>query len=447
MTSPLRTPSETETVTKPRGPSGLPRLLAGVSSPERMSLAEHLVVHGPPPLAHRRPRREHPALIDQIEQAGLRGHGGAGFPTATKMRAVTASRRRPVLVVNAAEGEPASLKDRTLTHMLPHLVLDGGVLAAEAIGATEVIVSICEDARASIESIAEAIAERESSGRRGPRTRLTTVPANYVAGQESALVNHLNGAPAIPTFTPPMPFQQGVARRPTLISNVETLAHVALIARHGPSWFRQLGTPSQPGSTLLTLSGPVAHPGVYEIECGASLASLITAAGGTVARPRALLLGGYGGSWIGEEQLSGLLLADEYLSEYGATVGAGVTLLLSDSACPVAETVRLARWLTRQSSGQCGPCVHGLEALATNLQEIGRGVAQVGANQRIARLAALVQGRGACRHPDGAARLILSAMDTFGDEFADHAQHGPCDRCLSPPELPLPPTYKPVSNR
>ena len=100
---------------------------------------------------------------------------------------------------------------------------------------------------------------------------MTAVPGDYVAGQESALVNHLNGGPAVPTFTPPMPFEQGVRRRPTLINNAETLAHIALIARHGSQWFRQLGTPSQPGSALVTLSGPVANPGVYEIEHGASL--------------------------------------------------------------------------------------------------------------------------------------------------------------------------------
>ncbi len=440
MSSPLPSSSDTQTVTEsgPHRPSGLPRLLAGISSRGAMSLAEHLAVHGPLGLEHRRIRRRQPTLIAQLEQAGLRGRGGAGFPTAAKMRAVTTSRRRPVVVVNAAEGEPASLKDRTLTQTLPHLPLDGATLVADAIGASEVIVSVCESARASVASMSEAIAERGSQGRHSARTRLTTVPARYVAGQESALVNHLNGGPAIPTFTPPMPFQRGVARRPTLVSNAETLAHVALIARHGPSWFRQLGTPSQPGSTLLTLSGPVARPGVYEIEYGASLTSLIDAAGGTLARPRAVLLGGYGGTWIGEKHLHDLLLADEHLAAHGATTGAGVVLLLSENACPVAETVRVARWLAGQSAGQCGPCVHGLNALAVSLQEIAGGVAQSGPNQRIERLAALVHGRGACRHPDGAARLVLSAMQAFSSEFADHARHGPCDGCLAPGELPLP---------
>jgi NADH:ubiquinone oxidoreductase subunit F (NADH-binding) len=421
-----------------RPPVGLPRVLEGIPSHGAMSLVEHLAVHGPLPLTHRRGRREQPLLIEQAEQAGLRGRGGAGFPTATKMRAVTGSRQRPVVVVNAAEGEPASLKDRTLMQTLPHLVLDGATLAAEAIGAREVIVSVCDSARASIQGVAEAIAERGSPARGGVRTRLTTVPARYVAGQESALVNHLNGSPAIPTLTPPMVFEQGVGGRPTLLNNAETLAHVALIARHGASWFRELGTPSQPGSTLLTLCGPVAQPGVYEIEYGASLGSLIDAAGGTLARPRAILLGGYGGSWIGEEHLRSLLLADEHLESHGASLGACVVALLSEGACPVGETVRIARWLADQSAGQCGPCVHGLDALATSLQEIADGAAQPDANKRIGRLVALVRGRGACGHPDGAAKLVLSAMHTFGEELASHARYGPCDGCLSSGELPLP---------
>ena len=229
----------------------------------------------------------------------------------------------PIVVVNAAEGEPASLKDRTLLEMLPHLVLDGGLLAAQAVGADEVIICVCDSAPASIEGIAAAIEERGRLPGAPTRMHLAAVPSHYVAGQESALVNYLNGGPAKPTFTPPMPFEQGVRRRPTLINNAETLAHIALIARHGSQWFRQLGTPSQPGSALITLSGPVVHPGVYEIEHGASLASLIEAAGGATGRLRGALLGGYAGTWIGGELLRGLALSDEHLAPHGASLGAG----------------------------------------------------------------------------------------------------------------------------
>jgi NADH:ubiquinone oxidoreductase subunit F (NADH-binding) len=423
----------------PAVPAALPRLLAGVPASGAVTLDEHLATHGDLSLPRRRRRaaRERAgALIDEVQRAGLLGRGGAAFPAATKMRAVASARRRAIVVVNAAEGEPASLKDRTLLELVPHLVLDGGLAAAHAVGADEVIVCACESADAAVESAARAIAERDGRSAHEPRVRLVTVPSHYVAGQETALVNHLNGAPARPAFTPPMPFQQGVARRPTLVNNAETLAHLALIARHGAPWFRQLGTPTQPGSALVTLSGTTANPGVYEIEHGASLSSLIDAAGGLTARPRAALLGGYGGSWIAAEHLHGLALSNEHLAPHGATLGAGVVLLLSEHACPVAETARLARWLADQSTRQCGPCVHGLDALATSVWHVAVGDADAG--RRIGPLASLVARRGACGHPDGAANVILSAVETFQTEFAQHARHGECDACGRPAELPLP---------
>jgi NADH:ubiquinone oxidoreductase subunit F (NADH-binding) len=419
-------------------PPGLPRLLAGIADHRAMSLQRHHATHGPLPLAHgRRGRAGRLELIDELAHAGLRGRGGAAFATATKMRAVAASRGRPVVLINAAESEPASRKDRTLTHALPHLVLDGAELAARALDAKELIVGVCESARSSADSLAVALAERESA-RGAPRMRVLSVPDRYVAGQETALVSHASGGPAMPTFTPPMPFQRGVAGRPTLVANAETLAHVALIARHGARWFRRLGTAEQPGSALVTLSGTVARPGVYEIAIGESLAGLVDAAGGLTTRPLGVLLGGYGGSWVAAEHLHDLLLADEQLAPYGASLGAGVVALLSENACPAAETARLARWLAGHSAGQCGPCVHGLDALATSVREIVGGAAGEGSGQRVARLAALARGRGACGHPDGATRMVLSALDAFAPEFADHARHGPCDRCRLAPELPLP---------
>jgi NADH:ubiquinone oxidoreductase subunit F (NADH-binding) len=436
--------AELPTPTDGEAPAALPRLLAGVPPRGALSLSQHIGVHGPLPSAgeHRRGRRrarERAAmLVDEIARSGLLGRGGAAFPTATKMQAVASARRRSIVVVNAAEGEPASRKDRTLLETLPHLVLDGGILAAEAVNADEVIVCACESADTEIDSMALAIEERAGSAERSPSLRLATVPSHYVAGQESALVNHLNGGPAQPTFTPPMPFAQGVRRRPTLINNAETLAHVALIARHGAPWFRQLGTPRQPGSALVTLCGPLAYPGVYEIEHGASLSSLIQAAGGITARVRGALVGGYAGSWVAGELLNGVALSDEHLAAHGASLGAGVVLLLSEHACPVAETARVARWLAGQSTRQCGPCVHGLDALATVTEEIAVGVARAGAEQRIGHLASLTAGRGACAHPDGTVNLILSALATFEAEFAEHARNGPCDGCARSPELPMP---------
>ena len=422
----------------PPANAGLPRLLEGVPAQGAMSLQVHLDTHGELPSARRRDRRGATALIDQIEQAGLGGRGGAGFPTARKMRTVAAARGKPIVVVNATEGEPASLKDRTLLETLPHLVLDGAALAARAIGAEEAILCVCESASVGLERAARAIGEREGLPGRWPRIVLSTAPEGYVVGHESALVSHLNGGAAKPTFSPPMPFERGVRRRPTLLNNAETLAHVALIARHGPRWFRELGLSDQPGSTLVTLSGPLSYPGVYEVEYGASLSSLLDAAGGTTSRVRAALFGGYAGTWVEGRALPSLAVSDAHLAPHGAALGAGVVLLLSEDACPVAETTRITRWLAGQSAGQCGPCVHGLHTLATTFEQVLRGTARQHAGARIEQLAALVSRRGACGHPDGTARFALSAVEVFSEEFADHTRHGPCDACARPSELPLP---------
>jgi NADH:ubiquinone oxidoreductase subunit F (NADH-binding) len=428
-------------------PAALPRLLAGIPSAGAMELEEHLGRHGPLPSpagrGRARDREQAGAMIDEIERSGLLGRGGAAFPTATKMRAVAGARGRAIVVINSAEREPASLKDRTLMETLPHLVLDGGILAAGAVGADEVIVCVCESAHDSMQSMALAIEERERSpgslgASRPPRLRLAAVPARFVAGEETALVNHLGGSPAKPTFTPPRPFERGVSRRPTLINNTETLAHIALIARHGAPWFRQLGTAGQPGSALVTLSGPVANPGVYEIEHGASLSSLIAAAGGATGRVHGALMGGYAGSWIGAERLHGVALSNEHLASHGASLGAGVVLLLSEGACPVAETARVSRWLAGESAGQCGPCVHGLDSLAATIEDIAQGAAPRRATLRVERLSGLVSRRGACGHPDGTVNFILSALESFAAEFAEHARHGRCEACLRPAELPLP---------
>lgn len=423
--------------TKPPA-SGLPRLLEGVPAQGAMGLREHLDTHGELPPARRRDRRGAGALIDQIEQSGLGGRGGAGFPMARKMRAVAAGKGKPIVVVNATEGEPASLKDRTLLETLPHLVLDGAVLAARAIGADEAILCVCESADMGLARAQQAISERERLPGQWPRIVLASCPQGYVVGQESALVNHLNGGPPKPTFTPPMPFEKGVRRRPTLVNNAETLAHVALIARHGARWFRELGLTDQPGSTLVTLSGPLAYPGVYEVEFGASLTSLVEAAGGTNKRIRAALFGGYAGVWVDGGALSKLALSSAHLKPYGATLGAGVVLLLSEEACPIAETARVTRWLAGQSAGQCGPCVHGLDALSGTLEQIMHGTEGSHATERVEQLVGLVSRRGACGHPDGTVRFAMSALEVFDSELADHARHGRCDACARPSELPLP---------
>jgi NADH:ubiquinone oxidoreductase subunit F (NADH-binding) len=419
--------------------AALPRLLAGADPRGGAPLATHLAHHGLPALA------VDPAwLVAEVERAGLRGRGGAGFPTATKLGVVGHGRRRAVVVANGSEGEPASAKDATLLAQVPHLVLDGLQLAAAATGADTAFLCVKGSATAARNAIAHALAERMATGRDAVPVQVVHVPDGYVSGEESALVNLLNGGRALPTAVPPRPFERGVGGRPTLIQNVETLAHVALIARRGADWHRAVGTPAEPGSALVTLRGAVERPGVCEIALGTSLASLVVHGGGDLARTRGVLVGGYFGTWLDPDAARGATLDAASLRPLGASLGCGVVAVLPADACPVAETARLVRWLAGESAGQCGPCVFGLAAIAEALEQVaggtvrGRGRPAEDPLRRVRRWCGEIAGRGACRHPDGATRLVASALRTFGADFEDHLRHGRCGACARASALPLP---------
>ncbi len=391
--------------------SALPRLLAA---------------HGRAPVVHRGE-----GLIEAVAAAGLRGRGGAAFPTAVKLRAVAAARGRRALVVNAAEGEPLSAKDRLLVETAPYLVLDGATLAAEAIGAREIVVAVKHSAWSAQESLRRALAARRDTS----RIHVRSVPDAYVAGEETALLSALNGGPAKPSLALRRPYERGLSRRPTLVCNVETLAHVAMIARKGAPWFRELGTAEHPGSALVTLSGAVARPGVYEIALGTPASQVIESAGGRSAPLRALLVGGYYGAWVPAGAIASLRLDDPSLREWDAALGAGAVVALPADACPVAEAARVIRWMAGESAGQCGPCVHGLDAIAGALASLAAGTGDDRVIARLERWCGQVAGRGACGHPDGVVRFVRSALDVFAGEFDDHRRHGPCDACDRRPVL------------
>ncbi len=405
----------------------LPRLLADVRPGAPPRFAEHLERHG----ALTDAAHHGDALIAAVASAGLRGRGGAGFPTGTKLRAVADGRGRHALVVNGAEGEPMSAKDRVLLEAAPHLVIDGTLLAADAIGARTVVIAVKRSAATAHDRLERALAERRDTR----RVQLRAVPDAYLAGEESALIHHLNGGPAIPTLSPPLPFERGLGRRPTLVANVETLAHVGLIARHGPEWFRAVGTPSQPGSLLVTVDGAVDRPGVYEIPAGAPMRAVLTDAGGAPDQLRAVLVGGYYGSWLTREAAVSSRLEDASLRKRHAALGAGVLVALPADACPAAEVARVVRWMATESAGQCGPCVHGLDAIAAAVDALVTGTARRDVLDRLRRWSDQVEGRGACHHPNGVVRFLRSSLTVFAAELDDHRRHGACDACGSAPVL------------
>jgi NADH:ubiquinone oxidoreductase subunit F (NADH-binding) len=375
------------------------RLLAGVRGDGRAAtLAEHRRRHGPLDVDGR-------ALIDAVGRAGVRGCGGAGFPTGRKLAAVREAGRRAVVVVNGAEGEPVAGKDKALLAYVPHLVLDGAVAAARAVRARDVVVAVHPTVYPTVE---RAVAERDDAKL---ALRAVAVPERFVAGEETALVQYLNGGPALPTFTPPRPFERGVRGLPTLVQNAETLAQVALVARHGADWFREVGTDAEPGTTLVTVSGAVRASGVYEIGLGHRLSALLADAGGVKGDLQAVLVGGYFGSWLPAGAVDAPL-TDTDLARHGAGLGARALVVLPRGRSGLAATAQILQYLAAESAGQCGPCVHGLAAIADDFQRLARRDPHVD-RARLERRLGLVRGRGACRHPDGAVRLAVSALQVF----------------------------------
>ena len=404
-------------------PAALPRLLAGARADGRpVSLDEHIDRYGVLPRTLSRP--EAARLLELVDASGLTGRGGGAFPTGRKLRAVVGAGRRAVVVANGVEGEPASAKDKALLRCVPNLVLDGAALAASAVGAKEAIVTVSESAVLERSAVEWALAERSRRRLDSVSFRLAPFPDAFVAGEETALVNVLNGGPAKPTFIPPRPFERGVGGLPTLVQNVETLANLALIGRFGPDWFRAVGSEREPGSVLVTIGGAVGRPGVYEIPIGQPLAELLARAGGPSAPVAAFLVGGYFGSWVPASQGLALELSDASLAPAGASLGARTMLVLPADCCGVLETARLLRYLADESAGQCGPCVHGLDAIADAFGKLARGPSRRDRRTHapLERWIAQVRGRGACRHPDGAARLAESSLEVFADELELHAR-------------------------
>jgi NADH:ubiquinone oxidoreductase subunit F (NADH-binding) len=424
----------------PYGPpqQRLPRLLAGIRYDRPASLRDHERYYGRLPLRGHSGRERPERLIDIVERSGLTGRGGAGFPTGRKMRSVAGRRGPAVVLANGAEGEPASGKDRLLLTRLPHLVMDGITLAADAVGAGEAILCVHRQETGLLASLQQAAAERRSAGTDPVPIEIAGIPGRYVSSEQTAIASFLGGGPGKPAFTPPRLDERGLRGRPTLENNVETLAHLALIARYGEGWFRSLGFPSATGSALVTAGGAIARPGVYEIGLGTPIGDVVMMAGGPAERPQALLVGGYFGAWLPAEYGWKIPLCQPALRAAGGAMGAGIVICLPASACGLAETARVLRYLAEESAGQCGPCVFGLPALAETLADLAFHGGRGRAVDQISRLLPVIEGRGACRHPDGATQLVRSALRTFTADARWHDQHGPCHGMQRGPLLPVP---------
>ncbi|WP_063770232.1 NADH-ubiquinone oxidoreductase-F iron-sulfur binding region domain-containing protein [Streptacidiphilus melanogenes] len=352
-------------------------------------------------------------LLARIEAADLRGHGGAGFPTAVKLRAVRDGEGAPVVVANGEEGEPGSVKDRWLLRARPHLVLDGLVRAARITGADRAFVYLSDEGAE--RRVRQALAERDPGL---PVEVVRTEPA-YVAGEESAVVRRIDGGPALPTAKPPRVFEHGVGGAPTLVANVETLARLALLT----------GGSDGADTALLTLSGGRSAPVLTEQRYGVTLRQLAVLQG--TAEPSAVLMGGLFGGLLPPSALD-LPLDRARLAQAGTGLGCGAIRFLAPDECPVSVAADAVDHLTAESSRQCGVCVSGTRALRDTLVALAEGRCDADGQANLARWAQGLPGRGACGLLDAAARLAGSLVAGFADLVEAH-RRTPCPACAATP--------------
>lgn len=419
-----------------------PRACARLGSPGAVLLAGPPATVGPEPFdAYLRRVGATPLLpgagvLEELRASGLRGRGGGGFPLWRKLEAALESGHEPTLVVNCSESEPASHKDRTLCTYRPHTVLEGAAILGSAVGARRIVLHAHRGKAEPGPALARALEER---GRRpaDPEWHLSTGPGGYVAGEASAVARYLHTGAAAPLFSSVPLARRGPDGRPTIVSNAETVAHVATIARVGGARWRADG-PGSAGSHLVTLSGAVAMPGAVLELVGEATVGDVLRDGGLTEPPQAVLVGGYAGSWITGDVAWGTTWSPEGLGAAGVSPGCGLLAVLPHGFCGLAETARLVRYLAGESAGQCGPCVHGLPALSKAVSALARGAGGRSALGSIRRVADALPGSGACAHPDGVVRLVRSALDAFGDDVARHRRRRPCSAASDAGVFPVP---------
>jgi NADH:ubiquinone oxidoreductase subunit F (NADH-binding) len=352
------------------------------------------------------------AVTSTAEAAGLAGRGGAGFPLFRKLQAVAdSSDEHRVVVANGEEGEPGSVKDRVLVRTRPHLVLDGLRLAALAVGATELHVYLSDSVAA--DSVRAAIAE---AGSVLPDVRIALVAPSYVAGEESAVVRSLDGGPALPTAKPPRAYEVGVGGHPTVVSNVETLAQLALAVSYG-------ARSDDAGSVLVTVAGDGVEPALIEASQTSTLRSAVD--GAEVA---GVLCGGLFGGLRRPDVLD-IPLDHAAMRAAGTSLGCGAFYVMGPTGCAVEVVTDAVAYLSRESSHQCGVCLKGTSGMAATLRRLSGGAATRDELEPLERWSAGLRGRGNCALLDAACELVGSLFAHWGDVVDAHVAGARCAPC------------------
>ena len=364
------------------------------------------------------------ALLEEIDRCGLLGRGGAAFPLAVKLRTVRDAGRAgssTVVLANGEEGEPASVKDRWLLRYRPHIVLDGVRLAARIVGADRAHVYVSDPHAAH-----ELHAALDAAPSEAIEVSVVSVDPGYVAGEETAAVRAVNGGPAKPTDKPPRPFEKGVGGLPTLVSNVETLANIPYILRHGSDAYRAAGTSASPGTFLATVTGGGQPPRLYELPHGTPFAELLEHQQISADAVKGVLMGGYFAGLLNREVMDATL-DHETMRRLNSGLGCGALAVITDD-CPVAVAASVMAYFDRENAGQCGSCFNGTAAMSAVTDALRHGSATEEDMTRLERWSVVLRGRGACATLDAATNVAASLLRAFPADVARHLA-GDCDAC------------------
>jgi NADH-quinone oxidoreductase subunit F len=416
-------------------PGGEPRLLTDIGRVDPTSLASYREHGGYAALERAVTKLAPEEVIAEIDAAGLRGRGGSGYPTAAKWRAAreTEANRR-IVVANVMGADPSALGDRALAEGNPHLVIEGALIAAYAIGASEAIIAVRRDWTDAIARLRTAIAEATDAHLAGYLMLGTDVSVQasvwegsgaYVAGEETALLHALSGDRGMPAIRPPYPATRGLGDAPTVVQNAETLAHVAWILAHSAEAFASVGSEASRGTKLVTVMGKVGQPGLIEIPLGTPLLELLELAGGGTGTTKALFVGGPGGGAI-EVGALGLAYDYEPLEAAGAVIGSG-SVLATDTATCMVDTARFfADFSAREACGKAVPCRIGTLRLVETLDRILAGTPRPNDFVLLRELSRKVADTALCKLERLAPGPIITTLDRFGDEYRAHAERGEC---------------------
>lgn len=377
-------------------------------------------------------------LIQNVKDSGLKGRGGAGFPAGLKWSFIPKDPGlQKYLCCNADEGEPGTYKDRGIIEKNPHLLIEGMIITSYAIGADKAYIYIRGEFELGRRRLEEAIKEADKKGYLGKNILGTDFSLDiyvhagagaYICGEETALLESLEGYRGQPRKKPPFPALAGLYVKPTVINNVETLSCIPAIVAKGPNWFTKIGTEKSPGPKIFCVSGHVKNPGLYELPLGTPLREIIYTHCGGIRddkKFKAVIPGGVSAPMLVEADLD-TPMDFESLAAKGSMLGSGAVVVMDETACIVKAAYIIMRFFSHESCGKCTPCRCGTVWLTRILKRLEDGEGRDGDVKELERLCTNIFGRTFCPLGDGAVMSLRGALKHFRDEFVYHEQHKKC---------------------